>query len=339
MVLLCRRVLTTGGDRAAGQGAATTSAMSTFAGQASGSTAVDLSRLPMPAVVEVLSLEAIIAERKADFLAAMAEVDPAAAEVLVSALQLESEPLVKLIEVFAYREMMLRQRINDAARAVTIAGAVGADLDHLVALLGVERLELQPANPLTQTPALMETDEALRRRALLAPEAYSVAGPEGAYISHALGASGEVLDASCTSPEPGDVLVTVLSRLGDGVPSAQLLAAVEATVSSETVRPLTDHVIVSAALVVEYSIKANLTTFAGPDADVVLGEARGRLDVYVASSFRLGRDITRSGIIAALAAEGVQDVDLIAPAANVVCSRLQAARCISIDVVHIGLGE
>lgn len=313
--------------------------MSTYAGQASGSTAVDLSKLPMPAVVEVISFEQLITEAKTIFLQYMAAVAPDAVEALEAVLKLESEPMVKLIEVMAYRELILRQRINDAARAVTIAGAYGADLDNLVALLGVERLLITPADPVAQMPAVMEKDEALRRRALLAPEAYSVAGPEGAYISHALGASGDVLDASCTSPDPGDVVVTVLSRLGDGTPSPSLLDAVEAVVGAETVRPLTDHVMVRPAQILTFEVTARITTFAGPDADVVMAEARGRLDDYLAGSFRLGRDITRAAIIAALAAEGVQDVELTSPAANVVCNRLQAARCTDIDVTHAGLGE
>jgi phage-related baseplate assembly protein len=313
--------------------------MSTYAGQASGSTAVDLSKLPMPAVVEVISFEQLITEAKTIFLQYMAAVTPDAVEALEAVLKLESEPMVKLIEVMAYRELILRQRINDAARAVTIAGAYGADLDNLVALLGVERLLIAPADPVGQTPAVMETDEALRRRALLAPEAYSVAGPEGAYISHALGASGDVLDASCTSPDPGDVVVTVLSRLGDGTPSSSLMDAVEAVVGAETVRPLTDHVMVRPAQILTFEVTARITTFAGPDADVVMAEARGRLDAYLTGSFRLGRDITRSAIIAALAAEGVQDVELTSPAVNVVCNRLQAARCIDINVTHAGLGE
>lgn len=313
--------------------------MSTFAGQTGGSTAVDLSRLPMPSVIEALSFEQIIADAKADFLSLLAQIAPDQVEAIAAVLKLESEPLVKLIEVFAYRELVLRQRVNDAARAVTIAGASGADLDHLVALLGVQRLVIQPADPQSQRPEVLETDEALRRRALLAPEAYSVAGPEGAYISHALGASGDVLDASCTSPDPGDVLVTVLSRLGDGTASQQLLNLVKSVVSSETVRPLTDHVIVAAAQILTYQVRADITTFAGPDAAVVIQEALSRLNTYLVSSFRLGRDITRAGIIAALAVEGVQDVNLISPASNVVCSRLQAARCTEIDVRHIGIGE
>ncbi len=313
--------------------------MSTFAGQASGATAVNLSRLPFPGVVETISFEAIVEESKARLVALLRDDDATAADALEQTLRLKSEPLVKLLEIFAWREVLLRQRVNDAAKAVTIAYAVGSDLDNLVALLGVTRLELTPAAPATNTPAVMELDEDLRRRALLAPEAYSVAGPEGAYISHALGVSGDVLDASATSPSPGVVLVTILARNETGVPDAELIAQVEAAVSAETVRPLTDQVIVAPAEIIDYAIEADVWTFAGPDSGIVMAEARSRLNRYVAECFRLGRDPTRAGIIAALTAEGVQDVDLIQPAANVAVSRLQAARCTGIAVRHAGLGE
>lgn len=313
--------------------------MSTIAGQASGSTAVDLSKLPYPAVIEALSFEQLVAERKTALIALVAAEDPVAADALAQVLQLESELLVKLIEVEAYRELMTRQRVNDAARAMTMAYARGSDLDHLVALLGVERLEITPASEDGLAPAVMESDEALRRRALLAPEAYSVAGPEGAYIFHALAADGDVLDASATSPDPGTVVVTVLSGLGAGVPSTELLNAVTARVSAENVRPLTDHVIVQPAQIVDYEVVANVTTFAGPDSAVVLAEAERRAAAYRDACFRLGRDATRSGYIAALSPEGVQDVELVSPAANVVVSRTQAARCTGISLTHVGLGE
>ncbi|RYG19127.1 MAG: baseplate assembly protein, partial [Caulobacteraceae bacterium] len=310
--------------------------MSTFASQASGSTAVDLSKLPFPAVIEVLSYDQLVQERKDALIASVAAEDIHAAAALAIALQLPSDPLVKLIEIEATREMNLRQRVNDAAKARMLAYAVGSDLDHTVAPFGIERLVIQEE---TETAdAIDEGDDALRRRALLAPEGYSVAGPEGAYIFHALSASGTVLDASATSPEPGQVVVTVLSRLNNGVPDAPLLALVAAAVSAEGTRPLTDHVLVSAADILEFLIEARIHTFAGPDAAVVLAEANARLQRYLEDSYRLGRDVTRSGIITALSADGVQDVELIHPAANVVVSRTQAARCTAVSVTHVGLG-
>ena len=82
----------------------------------------------------------------------------------------------------------------------------------------------------------MESDADFRRRIILAPEGYSVAGPEGAYIFHALSADPDVLDASATSPTPGEVVVTVLSRTGDGTAPPELLATVEAAGSADDVR-------------------------------------------------------------------------------------------------------
>lgn len=305
--------------------------MSTFTGQSTGSTAVDLSKLPFPAVIEVLSFETIVAACKARLIELMPELEPV--------LAIPSEPLVLVIDIFAYRETLLRARVNDAARDVTLAYATGAMLDHLVALLGVKRLVIEAARPETNTPAVMESDDSLRRRALLAPEAYSVAGPAGAYVSHALGADGDVLDASATTPSPGVVLVTVLSRQNDGVPSAELLDKVFAVVAADDVRPLTDHVQIQAAQIVPFDIKAAVSTFAGPDSAVVMDEARRRLNDYLDRSYRLGRDVTRSGIIAALHTDGVQNVRLTAPAADVVISAIQAARCASIAVTHAGLDE
>lgn len=313
--------------------------MSTFASQASGSTAVDLSKLPFPKVIEELSYDQLVQERKDALIAAVAEEDTDAAAMLAVTLTLPSEPLVKMIQIEAARELNVRQRVNDAAKVRYLAYATGSDLDNAVLDMGMglQRLVVVPA---TETePAVMEGDEALRRRALLAPEGFSVAGPEGAYIFHALTASGDVLDASATMPEPGQVLVTVLSRAIGGVPSAELLDIVEARVSAETTRPMTDEVLVAPAEILTFGVEAEVRTFAGPDADVVMQEALARLDAYLADSFRLGRDVTRSGIIAALSAEGVQDVDLQSPSTNIVVSRTQAARCIGIAVVHAGLGE
>lgn len=305
--------------------------MTTYSGQTSDATAVDLSRLPFPDVIEALSYEGIVDALKAQLIQLAPETEPF--------LALESEPLVWLIQVFAWRELLLRQRINDAARAVNLAYARSADLDNLVALLGVQRLLLQPADEQAQTPAVWESDEALRQRALLAPEGYSVAGPAGAYVFHARSASGAVLDASAISPNPGEVLVTVLAATETGIPGQDVLDAVEAAVSAEDVRPLTDLVTVQAVDVITFQVEATVATFAGPDSSVVMAEAQRRLDDYLAGSFRLGRDITRAGLIAALCAEGVQNVVLTAPAADIVVTRVQAARCTDRTIIHAGVGE
>ncbi|TCP95147.1 phage-related baseplate assembly protein [Sphingomonas sp. PP-F2F-A104-K0414] len=292
-------------------------------------TAVDLSRLPAPTIVETLDFDTIYGQMLAQFVALVPDFDAT----------VESDPAVKLLQVAAFREMLLRARVNDAARAVMPAYAIGADLDNLAALMGVARLVITPANDQTNAAAVLESDEDFRRRLVLAPEGYSVAGPEGAYIFHSLSASSDVLDASATSPASGEVRLTILARAGTGVASPALLAAVLAYVSAETRRPLTDYVTIQSAEIVQYAVEASIRTFAGPDGLIVIAEARARLAAYIANSHRLGRDITRSGIFAALHVEGVQNVVLTSPAADVVLDRTQAGWCTATNVVHAGLGE
>ncbi len=143
-------------------------------------TAVDLSKLPFPAAVEVLDYEVILAAMVAD----LQTRDPAFTALL------ESDPAYKILEVAAFREFLLRQRVNEAIKAVTLAYAMGADLDQIAARYNVQRLVLVPADDTTvpPTPAVMESDESLRRRVQLSFEGFSTAGPTGAYIFHSLGA-------------------------------------------------------------------------------------------------------------------------------------------------------
>jgi phage-related baseplate assembly protein len=294
----------------------------------SNSTAVDLSRLPPPDVVEQLSFEQIFDALVASMQIAMPGFDAT----------VESEPVVKLLQVFAYRELLIRQEFNDRARSVMVAFAAGADLDHVAALVGVARLELTPADPVAGTAAVLEDDDALRQRVILAPESFSVAGPELAYVFHARSADADVLDASATSPSPGSVVVTVLSRLGNGEASAELLAKVEAIVNGREVRPLTDLVTVQSADVVEFAILAKLYVYQGPDPTIVMAAAEASLQAYLAAARRLGRDVTISALYAALHVDGVQRVDLTSPG-NLVLGATQAPWCTSVNLSFAVVGE
>jgi phage-related baseplate assembly protein len=298
-----------------------------------GYTAIDLSLLPVPDVVEALVFETILAALKADLAARAPDLAPV--------LALESEPVVKLLEVVAYRELLLRARVNDAARAAFLATATGADLENLAAFYGVARLTLTPADPgaVPPVPAVMESDADLRRRAQLAPEGFSTAGPSGAYVFHALSADPDVLDASAVSLLPGEVTVAILSRTGSGAASAPLVATVLAALSAEDVRPLCDTVGVQSAGIVTYAITAQLFFLPGPDRAVVLAAAQAAAAAYASAQHRLGRDITLSGVYAALHQPGVQRVNLISPTADIVIGATQAGWCSSITLTDGGIDE
>ncbi|HAT4396956.1 TPA: baseplate J/gp47 family protein [Citrobacter freundii] len=299
---------------------------------------IDLSRLPPPQIVDVPDFEALLAERKAAFVA----LHPAdEQEAVMRTLALESEPVTKLLQENTYREILLRQRINEAAQAVMMAYSMGNDLEQLAGNCNVKRLTVVPADNDAVPPvaAVMESDEALRQRIPAAFEGLSVAGPTGAYEFHARSADGRVADASATSPAPAEVVLTVLSREGDGTAGADLLAVVEQALNSEKVRPVADRLTVRSAEIISYSVDATIFLYPGPEAEPVMAEAKASLQKYIASQTRLGRDIRRSAIYAALHVEGVQRVELRSPQGDVVLDKTQAASCTEWSVTNGGTDE
>ncbi len=295
---------------------------------------IDLSRLPAPTVVEPLDYETIFNERKT----ALIECFPQEQQTeLAQTLALESEPLTILLQESAYRELLLRQRINDAARGVMLAYAQGSDLDQLAALLGVKRLIIQAENKETIPPtdAILESDTSLRERTQGALEGFSTAGPRGAYVMHARAADGRVADASAISPSPASVVVTILANESDGTATEDLLAVVTRALNDEAVRPIGDRLTVQSAVIVPYTVEATLILAPGPEAEPILTLAQARLTKYVNQQRRLGRDIRRSAIFAALHVEGVQQVELTAPADDIVIPATHAAFCINTKL-HTG---
>ncbi|MCQ8229096.1 baseplate assembly protein [Pantoea trifolii] len=287
---------------------------------------IDLSQLPAPVVVETLDYETLLDERKATLVSLYPEEQR---EAIARTLSLESEPIVKLLQENAYREVLLRQRINEAAKGVMVAYALDADLDQLGANNGVERLTITPADSTTIPPtaAIMESNDDYRARIAAAFEGLSVAGPTGAYEYHARSADGRVADASAISPSPAVVTVTVLAREGDGTAASDLLAVVDKALNDENVRPVADRVNVRSADIVNYAIEAEIYIYPGPEAEPVRAASEAKLANYVTAQKRLGRDIRLSALYAAIHVEGVQRVNLIQPAADVVLDKTQAAYC------------
>ena len=293
---------------------------------------LDLSRLPAPLVLEPLDFEALYQEALTDFRALMGGNWSAA---------LESDPVVKLLEKAAYDKMMSRARINDAAKALLLAFARDSDLDHLAANYNVQRLLVVAADPGAVPPieAQYESDDSLVERTLFAFEGLSIAGPRDAYVFHAMSADGRVADARVGSPSPAIVEVSILSRIGDGVASEDLLEVVREALSDEDVRPLGDRVIVRSAGLIGYRIEAVLYLYPGPEIELILAEARSSLDRYINTQRRLGRDIRRSAIHAALHVSRVQRVELVHPVEDVVVLDHQAANCTGFSVAFGGTDE
>ncbi|WP_448694545.1 baseplate J/gp47 family protein [Pseudomonas moraviensis] len=273
-------------------------------------TPIDLAQLPDPDVVEQIDYEQILAERKAYAVSLW----PAEQQAEVAAtLAVESEPLTKLLQENAYREMLLRQRVNEASLANMLAKAKGKDLEQLAGNVNVERLVVTPANSAAVPPivAVMESDDSLRERAQMAWEGLSTAGPRNSYILHARSADGRVADATAESPAPAEVVVTVQGLTGDGSVNQTLLNIVSQYLSDDDRRPVADRLTVQSATVLPYQVDAVLyLATTGPEAEPIREAAQARLVTFISQRRRLGVEISESAIHAALHVEGVRKVVL-----------------------------
>ncbi|HAK5293391.1 TPA: baseplate assembly protein [Salmonella enterica] len=299
---------------------------------------IDLSQLPPPVVVEPLDFETLFAQRKAAFIAMYPEDEQ---EEIARTLELESEPITMLLEENCYRELLLRQRVNEAARAVMLAYSTDSDLDNLAVNFNVERLTIQEEDDSVTPPieAVVESDADLRTRTQQAFEGLSVAGPTAAYEFWGRSADGRVADISAVSPTPACVTISVLSREGDGTASDDLLSVVAAALNDEEVRPVADRVTVQSAEIVPYQIDATLYIYPGPEAEPVRQASEQQLQAYIIAQNRLGRDIRISAIYAALHVEGVQRVELAQPVADIVLSDYQASHCTEYTITVGGYDE
>jgi len=298
---------------------------------ASNLTAVNLAELPAPEIIETISFEVILAEMLADLQAR----DP------VFTALVESDPAYKILEVAAYRETLIRQRVNDAAHGVMLTFAVGNDLDNIAANYDVLRLLITPADDTTIPPteAVYEPDDDFRIRILLSLEGYTTAGSRGSYMFHALSADADIKDVAVTSLTAGTVNVALLSRTGTGTASAALIAKVVAALNSDVVRPLCDTVSVTSATIVNYAITATLKVYPGTGQAEVLAASIAAATQYASDMSKIGRDITLSGVYAALHQAGVQLVTLTSPSATIVNAWNQAPNCTAITVSISGTDE
>jgi phage-related baseplate assembly protein len=293
---------------------------------------IDLSLLPTPDAIEAIDFETIYASRKQK----LVDLFPASVQQDVyDTLALESEPMSIVLQENSYREIVIRQRINECVRRVLLAFAKGADLDHIGARYYVKRLVVQQADPNASPPLplIMESDDSLLERIQDAYEGLSTAGPRGAYIFHTRSADGRVLDATAVSPDPCDVVISVLSAEGDGTASEELLDIVRAALNDEEVRPLGDRVTVQSSVIVDYSVRAKLhMKTSGPGCEQAIALATARVTEFVGRRQRQGWSVWLDKLDSLLHVEGVERVEIEEPAAHIVLDESQAARCIAVDV-------
>ncbi|WP_339045272.1 baseplate J/gp47 family protein [Candidatus Mesenet endosymbiont of Agriotes lineatus] len=248
-----------------------------------------------PNVIEPLNFEEILSRMKAE----LVKKDPNFSALV------ESDPAIKILEIAAWRELLLRQRINEAACANLLAFATDTDLEHLAEFYGVERKGT-------------EDDERLRKRIKAKIVGWGAAGGKEHYRYHALSADIRVKDALVSSLIPGSVEIAILST--EGIPSKELLSIVKEQVTQDDVRVLTDTVTVVGCNIIPVDIYAKINVL----SDTIENIKKQFIQKFEFTK-RLGWNVTRSWIIAHLFTEGVENIELIEPKEDIIIKGNESA--------------
>ena len=197
---------------------------------------------------------------------------------------------------------------------------------------------LASAVNLTETSGGADTEEdaAFAERIRLAPNSFSVAGPSKAYIFHAYSVSSAIIDVAVLSPDPGVVNIYPLLEEGK-LPGEELLEDVEAYLSSDDIRPLTDEVHVLAPTAREYSIHVDYWIFSEDQsrAEQIKAEVQAAVEEYrLWQQARIGRDILPDQLIRGVIAAGAARVDTstLSPGGFTELGADEVAQCTGVSV-------
>ena len=232
---------------------------------------------------------------------------------------IEGPVLVKAFQgAIQHRQALIKNQINETARAVLLATASAGALDQVAALYGIKRLQITPADPKASPPveAVMESDDRLRLRARLSLQAMTQSGCEGAYLFYALSASARIKDISVYNEEhrPEKINMVVLSDHLRGDSSTEndgILTSVREAMQRRA--SVTDTISVRWATIVECPVEAKLTIQPGYDAETIYKEVVRNTQNLLKENHRLGKNIIRNEFFSAMYLPGVECVNLIKP--------------------------
>lgn len=185
-----------------------------------------------------------------------------------------------------------------------------------------------------------ETDDSLADRIYISASAYSVAGPEDAYVYWTKTVSADIEDVKVSSPSPCTVDVRFVLTGGE-LPGEAIIQKVADVLNDSNIKPLTDLVTVGAPTVVSYDI--DVTYYIGSSDKAAAVSIQKAVEEAVEAykewqSAAIGRDVNPSYLISKIMAAGAKRVDVTGPAYTVI-ERTEIAQAGTVTVTYGGVED
>lgn len=314
---------------------------------------IELSQLPPFEVLELISTEVILRTRLAQLKTYWAVSDPPnGAQYDVG--NLEFDPLRINQEANTFYELMLRDRVNQAARAVTLAFATGGNLDAIASRYpgGMPRIA-------------GEKDDDYRTRVWLSPNTLSPHGIYESYVFWALNAYAaagdpKLRDAQATNvPGNPDITITIMADgppitaqgSYDGADAGKMITAYPSPAPSndQVVRTavyikdksrkgLTDVITVGSPKVVHVRYDVGVVLFPGWDPGLIMPQLAVAMAALLEDQRWLGFSHTRAAIDRALKVGGVFNLLIKLPAADVLVDPTTTVVVDGVKLYYAGRG-
>lgn len=281
---------------------------------------IDLTKLAAPEVIKEIDYEESLAN-----LVARHKENTTAAGLTWDA-ELDSDPVMIQLQVVAFQIVLLIGYINEAARNQILYFALGAGLEHLGSFYNVARMA-------------GEDDERMRARVQLATIGGSVGGTHERLKAVAMASDIRVRNiATWTEGRDPTVNIAVLSTDIGGAADQALLDTVTDAINAPDVKLVSDRYEIMSAvrIVADVQLRIRLAPDASAsilaDLPQILAEARDAEDL-------LGLDLTRAWLAKNAMVEGVTNVEVIAPAADIEAAPNEAIGFGTIAIVDGGRGR
>ena len=217
-------------------------------------------------------------------------------------------------------------------------GKINQLVDPLPSIIKVENITA------TAGAGDREDDERYAMRIKLAPASFSVAGPAKAYEYHTLSYSTAIIDAKIYGLEdhPGNVYIHPLLTDGE-LPQTEFLEALTAYLNADTIRPLTDKLMVSAPTAVNYQITA--TWYLSKDDINRINQVKEQVtkaveDYRLWQQSKIGADINPDVLVEYVRKAGAKRIVITEPEYKVV-QKSEVAQCLAsaVNLTYGGVEE
>lgn len=186
-----------------------------------------------------------------------------------------------------------------------------------------------------------EDDDSLRERVFLAPSSYTTTGSADAYIYHCKLFSNDIADVIATS-DVGSAVVNIIVLLKNGViPEEELITQLQEYLNGDSIKTLTDKVVVAAPSVKKYDI--NLTYYINKSerskALLIQKNVEKAIDEYILwQDSKIGRDINPDKLIEKIMAAGAKRVAVSSPIYQA-CNQTEVPQLANKSITYGGIED